>query len=346
MGSLILDVVNQDPFKQISMTEAVNKIEFVPNQLGALGIFTLAPIRSAMIALDVRSGKIRLVAITQRGEPVESRDKRRKAQFKYFATNRLALKDRINASDLAFLREFNTADQPKQLSTEIALRQNGGGNGLMADIDLTKEFQRLGAIRGKLYDTDGTLLQDYFVEMGVVEPSVLSINFTTLVDGQLRTYIINNVKRYMERNTKGAKFSKIIGLCGSDAYDKLHENAEFRVAHLAQIAAQELLNDHTEKPTKFAGVEWTEYKGTDDNTTLALGDDDIIFIPAGMNNTVYKEVVSPGEKFSHIGQLGKAFYAWMKWDQDDDPEWVDIYVACYPLMLNTRPEMTRLATAV
>ncbi|NQY62638.1 MAG: major capsid protein [Alteromonadaceae bacterium] len=345
MPSLILDVVNQDPFKQISMTDAINKIEFVPNQLGAMGIFTLAPIRTAMVTLDVRSSTIRLVPTTQRGEPIESRDKRRKAQFKYFSTDRIAIKDRINATDLAFLREFGTADQPKELSTEIALRQNGDGNGLMGDIDLTKEFQRLGAIRGKLYDTEGTLLYDYFSEMGVNEPSVLTIGFTTLLGGKLRTYIVNNVKRYMEKNSKGAKYSKIIALCGSDAYDKLHENGEFREAHLAQIAAQELLRDHTETPTHFAGVDWVEYKGTDDNVILALDDDQIIFIPAGMNNTVYKQVVSPGEKFSHIGQLGKEFYSWMKWDQDEDPEWVDIYVAAYLLMLNTRPEMTRIAKA-
>lgn len=342
---MLLNIVENDAFSRVEMTDAINLVEFVPNQLGAMGIFSPAPIRGKSLVFDVRSGTVRLVATTLRGEPIESRDKRRKAQLKSFHTGRLALKDRVTADDLAFLREFGTEDQPKELGTEIALRQDQDGNGLMGDIDLTKEFMRLGAIRGKLYDTDGsTLLYDYFAEMGVNEPSVLSMDMTILVGGKFRTNVVNNVKRYMQKNAKGAKYSKIIALCGSDAYDMIHENAEFREAHLAQVKANELLNDHTESPTNFAGVEWVEYTGTDDDTTVDLAADEVIFIPGGIGNTVFKEVQAPGEKFSDLGQLGKAFYSWLKWEDDDDPSWVDIHVAAYILMLNTRPEMVRRAT--
>jgi len=343
---MLLNIVENDAFSLVSMTDAINLVEFVPNQLGAMGVFTPAPIRSKSLVLDVRSGKVRLVSTTARGEPIESRDKRRKAQLKSFHTGRLALKDRVTADDLAFLREFGTEDQPKELGTEIALRQDQDGNGLMGDIDLTKEFMRLGAIRGKLYDTEGSLLYDYFAEMGVNEPSVLSMDMTTLISGKFRTNVVDNVKRYMKKNAKGARYSKIIALCGSDAYDMIHENAEFREAHLAQVKASELLNDHTESPTNFAGVEWVEYNGTDDDTTVDVAANEVIFIPGGMDNTVFKNVQAPGEKFSHLGQMGKEFYSWLKWEDDADPSWVDIHVASYLLMLNTRPEMVRRATIV
>lgn len=345
--SLILDVVNQDPFKQISMTDAINKIEHQPNHLGRLGVFTLSPIRSAMVALDVKSNNIRLVKTSKRGEPIESRDKRNKAKFKWFSTDRLALKDRINATDLAFLREFGTADRPKELAGELAERQGGeqGSGGLMGDIDATKEFQRLGALRGKLYDTDGALLYDYFAEMGISEPSVLNLDVTTLINGNFNEAIEDNVVRYMRKTKKGARYSKIIALCGPGAIDKLKKSPEYREAKLNTQKASELLEGYDGTTVKFAGVEWVEYEGTDDDTTVALGTDEVLFIPGGLNNTVFKQVASPGEKFSHIGQKGKDFYSWIKWDRsDDDPEWVDLYVACYLLMLNTRPEMVRRAT--
>lgn len=341
---MLLNIVENDAFSLVSMTEASNKIEFVPNQLGSMGIFSPAPIRAKTLVFDVRSGAVRLVKTSSRGEPIESRDKRRKAQLKSFHTGRLALKDRITADDLAFLREFGTEDQPKELASEIGLRLNSDGNGLMGDLDLTKEFMRLGAIRGKLYDTDGALLYDYFAEMNVSEPSVLTLNMSTLVGGKFRTTIVDGVKRYMKKNAKGARYSKIIALCGSDAYDKVHENQEFREAHLAQVKANELLGDHTEKPTNFAGVEWVEYQGTDDDTTVDLAADEVIFIPAGTGNTVFKHVQAPGEKFSHLGQMGKEYYSWMKWEDDVDPSWVDVHLASYLLMLNTRPEMVRRAT--
>jgi hypothetical protein len=344
--SLILDVVNQDPFKQISMTDAINKIEHQPNHLGRLGIFTLSPIRSAMVALDVKSNNIRLVKTSKRGEPIESRDKRNKAKFKWFSTDRLALKDRINATDLAFLREFGEADRPKELAGELAERQGGeqGSGGLMGDIDATKEFQRLGALRGKLYDTDGDLLYDYFAEMGVAEPSIIGLDVTTLIDGSLRQTIHDNVVRYMKKTKKGATYSKILAICGPGAIDKLQASPEYRETFKNQAEASDLRDGQAEV-VKFAGVEWVEYDGTDDDTTVALGDNEVIFIPCGLNNTVFKQVASPGEKFSHIGKKGKDFYSWIKWDRsDDDPEWVDLYVACYLLMLNTRPEMVRRAT--
>ena len=343
--SLILDVVNQDPFTQISMTDAVNKIETQPNHLGRLGVFTLSPIRSAMVALDVKANDIRLVPTSKRGEPIESRDKRNKAKFKYFQTDRIALKDRVNATDLAFLREVGTADRPRELAGEIAERQGGeqGSGGLMGDIDATKEFQRLGALRGKLYDTEGALLYDYFAEMGIAEPSVINLDVTTLVDGNLRQNIHDNVVRYMKKTKKGAKYTKILAICGPGAIDKLQASTEYRESFKNQAQASDLREGQADV-VKFAGVEWVEYEGTDDDTTVALGDNEVIFIPCGLNNTVFKHVASPGEKFSHLGQKGKEFYSWIKVDRsDDDPEWLDIYVACYLLMLNTRPEMVRRA---
>lgn len=345
--SLLVDVVNGDGFKLSEMTMAINKVETVPNQLGALDIYQPSPIRSDHMMLDVTEGKIRLVRTSQRGEPIESRDKARKAKMKSFFTGRLALKDRIRATDLAFLREIGTADQPRELASELAERQSGD-NGLMADIDTTKEFQRLGGLRGKLFDTEGTLLYDYFVEMGVSEPSVVNIDFVNLKEGALRNYIADNIVRPMEKAAKGARFSKVIALCHPSAYDKLNANPEYYQTFLNQQQASELRGDHRKQPVYFAGVEWVEYIGTDDDVTVALGDGEIIFIPAGKGNTVYKQVNSPGEKFSDLGKKGEEWYSWLVLDTDcpDDPSWVDLFVATYLLMLNTRPEMTRIGNAL
>lgn len=343
--SLILDIVNQDPFTQISMTEGINKIDNVPNHLGRLGIFTLSPIRSAVLAFDVKGATIRLVPTSKRGEPIDSTDKRNKAKFKYFSTDRLAVKDRIVAGDLQFLRDVGTADQPKQLAAEIAERQSGlnGVGGLMGDIDATREYQRLSALRGILIDTEGAELYNYFTEMGVDEPSTITLDVSTLINGKLRSTVHDQVVRYMKKNAKGARYSQIIALCGPGAIDKLQEAPEYRKAFEGQEEAKELRSGMG-KPVDFAGVLWVEYEGTDDDTTVALGDDEVLFIPAGADNTVFRQICSPGEKFAHIGQKGQEFYSWIKWDRsDDDPEWVDVYVACYLLMLNTRPEMVRKA---
>ncbi|MGK0269500.1 MAG: hypothetical protein ACI88H_000131 [Cocleimonas sp.] len=345
MSFSIVDLVKGDGFTMGDMGEAINKVEFVPNQLGSLNIYQNTPIRSSTLLLDVTEGSIRLVKTSKRGEPIESRDKAKKGKLKAFSTDRLALKDDIAAEALAFLRDYGTADQPRQLAKELAERQ-AGPNGLMADIDLTREFQRLGGLRGKLFDTDGTLLYDYFSEMGVSEPSVVNINFATLTEGDLRVYIVDNIKRPMKKSRKGAKFSQIIAICESSAYDKLSKNPEYRKVAELQEQSAELRNDHTDQPIDFAGVTWVEYEGTDDDTTVALAAGEIIFVPAGLNNTVFKQVLSPGEKFSDLGTEGQEWYSWLKLDDNDDPSNVELSVASYNLMLNTRPEMVRIGNAL
>ncbi len=344
---MLLNIFENDAFSLASMTDAINKVEYVPNRLGALGLFRPSPIRTKIAALDVRAGQINLVQTSQRGEAIESRDKRRKAQMKHFETSRLALHDRITADDLAFLRQFGTEDQIKSLATEIALRQGGNGNnGLIDDIDLTKEHMRLGALRGKVLDADGSLIYDYYAAMGVSEPSAININLTTLKEGNLRAYIASNIVRYMRRNRKGARFEGVTALCGAEAFDKLNKNPEYYDTFKSQQEASELRNSYMGESVSFAGCDWEEYQGTDDNSELALGDNEIVFVPNGETNTVFKQIMSPGEKFSHVGQLGQDMYSWLKPEADPDPSYVDVNVASYLLMLNTRPEMTRIGNAV
>lgn len=339
---MLLNIFQNDAFSLASMTGAINKVEFVPGRIGQMGLFKADPIRTKLAAIEVSNGRIELIKTSQRGEGFESRDKRRKGTLKYFETKRLAVKDRITADDLAFLREFGTEDQIKQLAAEIARRQNADQNGLMADIDLTMEHMRLGAINGKLLDADGALLYDYFAEMGVSEPSVVNIDFSALTDGSLREWVQNNVIRHMRHKAKGARFSQVHALCGAAAFDKLHKNKEFRETFLNTQAAAELRGSYDQVATPFGGALWEEYIGTDD-ATLEIGDNEIKFVPGG-NNSIFRHVMSPGEKFSHVGQLGQPWYSWLNWDnEDNDPAWLDIKVAAYPLMLNTRPEMVRKA---
>ena len=340
---MILNVLNNDAFTLASMTAAISKVATVPERLGQLGLFPAAPIRTELATVEVREGKIKLIQTSDRGEDIESRNKGQKGQMKFFQTKRLAVKDRIRATDLQFLRQFGTEDQVKQLQQEIALRQTGP-NGLMADLNLTFESMRLSAIDGILKDADGTVLYDYFTELGITKPSSVVVPLSTATEGALREFVQKNVTRHMRRKAKGARFTKIHALCGENAYDKLHKNPEFRETFLNQQAANELRQSYDGEVTDFAGVQWEEYIGTDDSTH-ELEPDEIKFVPGGIGNTVFQHVQSPGEKFSDVGQLGKEFYTWLKWDNDDDPSWVDIHLVAYPLFLNTRPEMVRIGTA-
>jgi hypothetical protein len=342
---MLLNIFQDDAFSLASMTNGLSKVEYVPNQIGALKLFRPMPIRTAVAAIEIRQGTMKLIQTTKRGQTSESRDKRQKGRMEYFETRKIAVDSRITADDLQFMRAFGTEDQIKQLQQEIVQRQTGPG-GLLDDVNLTFESMKLSALRGKLLDADGTLLYDYFAKMGVAEPSVVNFSFATLTEGKLREYITNNITLHMEKNAKGARYSQIHCLCGENVMNELHKNTEFTRTFLNQQAAAELRGDYLNQKTLFGGVIWERYRGTDDGTTVHVGPDNMIFFPGGQDNTVYSHIMSPGEKFSQVGQLGQEMYSWLEWDKNEDPAWVDPHVAAYPLMLNQRPEMSRLGTLI
>ena len=71
----ILDVFSNDAFNFVTLTDSINKIPFVPGRLGALGLFTEAPVPTTSIALEEQSGILTLVNPTPRGGPGETRPK-------------------------------------------------------------------------------------------------------------------------------------------------------------------------------------------------------------------------------------------------------------------------------
>jgi hypothetical protein len=67
MAGEILDIFNQDPFKAIALTDAVQRNPFAPNGLGAMNIFTPEPIRTTALAVEERTGKLVADPLSQRG---------------------------------------------------------------------------------------------------------------------------------------------------------------------------------------------------------------------------------------------------------------------------------------
>jgi hypothetical protein len=71
----ILDVFSSDAFSFVTLTDSINKLPFVPGRLGALGLFTEAPVPTTSIALEEQAGILTLVNPTPRGGPGEVRPK-------------------------------------------------------------------------------------------------------------------------------------------------------------------------------------------------------------------------------------------------------------------------------
>lgn len=335
----ILNIFQNDAFSMASMCDAIQKVPTVPRQLGNMKIFTPMPIRTVDFGIEIDEKSLKLIPFSQRGEPLSQKETNRRKMIT-FNTFRVAKGDKLLASQLAFVRQFGSEDQMIQaVAEEIASRQTGPG-GLMDDVDATKENMRLSALFGQLKDADGTVVEDYYAAFGVQQPADLMLALATTSDGNLRYNIEKNVVIPMRQKAKGARFTKVYAMCGTEAWLELCKNPEFYATYLAQLQGQELRDGTLDKTYSFAGCEWFPYFGTDDNETVALDEDEIVFFPGGVNNSVFREVLSPGETFDDIGQMGKDIYSRIILDDKRNTH-VDLEVMSYPTYVNTRPEMIR-----
>lgn len=338
---MLLDLFNADAFSLVSMSNAIDKSEYVPQGIIGSGIFSPEPIRTETFAIETRNGSVSVVPFSERGSKRTVRDKTNLRSMINITTPRLALTSTIRASEFQFLREFNTEDQIMAAQTEIARRQFGP-NGLVADIDLTLEKMAMGAVDGIILDHEDNELYNYFTILGETPAAGITLALSTLAEGDLRKEVVAKVARPMRAKAKGAQYQYIRAICGSAAFDSLNSNPDYYKTWIAQQAGAELRATYFEKPVMFAGVEWVEYQGTDDGG-FKVADNEIKFVPWGANN-IFSRVMSPAESFSQLGQLGQPLYSSVLVD-DKREEYVEVDVATYSLMVNRRPDMTTVCTA-
>ncbi|MEJ1365630.1 MAG: major capsid protein [Candidatus Sedimenticola sp. (ex Thyasira tokunagai)] len=333
-----MDIFNQDAFSLASMLQAVERVDTKPDRLGSLGIFTPNPIRTAIVSVEERAGTLALIKTSARGAPLDQR-KTEKRNMRNFETKRIAKGDRILASELQFVRQFGTEDQLAELQVELARRLDGP-SGLVAEVEMTMENMRLGAVQGILADADGSPIYNWFTEFGITQATEVDFDLdnSSPASGVLRKTVQDKVVRAMRRKAKGARYSGIRALCGSAFFDDLIAHPEVRETYLNQQGASELREGYDGISFTFGGVTWEEYVGTDDNSTVAIDTDKVKFFPEGTGNTVFEMALSPGEQFSHLGQLGQPYYPMVVPDMKRD-QYVDLEVYSYPLFLCKRPEM-------
>ena len=331
-----MDIFNNDAFKMASMSGAIERVETNPGTLGQLNLFNFNPLRTETVGLEERAGKLSLIKTSQRGAPIEQ-GTTTKSKLRYFATTRIAKEDHIKASELAFVRQFGTEEQVKSLQVELARRMTGE-DGLIADIEYTKEYFKLGAIQGKFLDSDGSVIYDYFSEFGISENTEIAFSLASATAGALRENIQKNIIRPMRRKAQGARYSGVKALCSDSFFDALLKNPEVRASYEGIPEQTWLRTNYDGQSFDFGGVEWIEYIGDDANAEVKITDDKCRFIPNSTGGSVFEAYYAPGESFADIGTSGKEMYSQVTPDKDHD-RFVDLEVVSYPLFICKRPDL-------
>lgn len=331
---LTMDVFKQDAFSSTSLTAVVDKVGYVPGYLGSLpGLFEPVPVRTEAVWIESRGTEAALIQTSPRGAPPDQKGGDR-AEARPFKTRRLALSSRIMASELAFIRNFGSETEVKQLQTEIARRQFL----LKRDHDLTFENLRLGCIQGIVTDADNSVIYNWATEFGQAIPAELDFDLDNAnpASGALRK-LCTQVVRSITRGLKGIGGAaiRVNAICGDDFWDLLIAHPEVRQTYLNYQAAAALRDPVAWETFVFGGISFSNYRGTDDNSKVAVPADKVKFFPAGAG--IFQWAMAPGERFADLGTVGQQFYSAIVTDKDRDA-WADVEVYSYPLPVCTMPQ--------
>lgn len=331
-----IDIFNDDAFSLTELTAALEDVEYLPQFLGSMGIFTARSVRTETVWIEKKETVLTLIQTSPRGAPLEQASQKRRTG-RNFASVRLAKSDHLTASELSGIREFGTESEFEQVQTETMTRMTN----LRNDLELTHEHMRLGAIQGIVTDADGSVLFNWYDEWGIAQPGEMTFNFADLVDGKFREKC-NKIIRSMQRASKGAwgPATYVAALCGDEFFDQLVKNAEVREIWLAQQQRADVLREEFARPwseVDFGGIRWINYRGTDDNSKVAIPPTKVKFFPVNAPGA-FLRVNSPGEFFDTINQPGQEFYALTIPDEKRNA-FVDIELYSYPLYVVTRPQM-------
>lgn len=334
----ILNVFRNDAFSSVQLTSGVERNPFNPTGIGDLKIFEPFPIRTTALAVEQRQGKLIVIPTSNRGEPPTQRVTE-KRQARYFPVPRIAHSDTVWASEIQDVREFGQESVMMQVQAEVA-RRLSGPTGLQASVEYTWERMRLGAIQGKVVDADDAIIYDWFEEFAITQPTEIGFDLLNPapVDGALRT-LCNQVVRGMARASQGAftATTTVMGLCGDEFWDALVNHPDVTKTYYNWAAATELRQGTAFEAMRFGGIDWFNYRGSDDTTSVAVPTDKVKFFPKNAPG-VFQVAYAPGESVQWVNTLGKPIYIIPIPDRERQMYWkMEAY--SYPLFICNRPEV-------
>lgn len=231
-----MDIFNNSAFSMASLTGVANKLDYQPQLLGELNIFEPMPVRTRTVFVDRRDGALTLIPSSPTGAPPSelAGDDRDAVPLK---TTRLAKAFTLYAEEIQGIRAFGSETEMEQVQGEFLRRMAR----IRADMELTHEYHRLGALQGKLLDADGTsVIYDYFDRFGVTEAAAVSFALSTGTT-DIRAKCAEII-RGMARSARGAftPNTKVHALVGDEFYDKLINHEQVIATYQGWAAASDL----------------------------------------------------------------------------------------------------------
>ncbi len=330
----MLDIFGNDAFSVLRLTAAINEIDHVPGRAGQLAFVGVgAGVPVTTITVESKAEILSLIPTSARGGP-GAQNNQAKGKLRPINIPHIKKEEMIGADQVQDVRAFGTDDQLAGVEQVVANAMLQ----LTRDHDLTLEHHRLGALRGKIFDADGTtLLTDLFTIFGVTQEAEFDFDLGTAgtdVRGKCAEVI-----RLMKRNAKLAipANANVHALCSDSFFDALISHANVKGVYDGWFAAERRLGESfVHGIFEFGGIFFENYQGTDDNSTVAIAADKCSLFWSNIPG-MYAEWYAPATFMETVNTIGLPRYAKLSPDPRFN-EFVELHTQQNPLPICLRPK--------
>ncbi|MDT8895476.1 major capsid protein [Halomonas sp. I1] len=320
-----MGIFDSDIFTLASLTAAINEVQYVPSQIGQAGLFEAEGISTTSLVIEKDGDTLGLVENKPRGAPgtVVGADKRTGVSFH---TAHLPTTATINADEVQNVRTFGSEDQEEAVQAVVNRRLAK----MARRIDMTHEHHKLGAIMGKVLDSDGaTVIYDLFQTFGMTQQTVAMALDTAGTEVKGKSL---DIHEKVEEALGGLSYTGITVRCGKSFWRKLITHSKVKEAYERYQAGAQLREDPREG-FMFGGIFWERYRG---GGPIKIADTEAYASPEGVMD-LFISRFAPGDYMDTVNTLGLPFYA--SSEPLDHNKGVSLEAQSNPAHLCTRPKV-------
>lgn len=304
-----LNIFENDAFSVVNLTDAINKIPFVPGRAGQLIDWGERGVSTTTVMIEERGGVLTLINPSNRGGPGNTLEKR-KSTARSLSVPHYEVNDFINADEVQNIRAFGTEGELRSVQQLVNERLEDHA---LAH-DPTLEFQRVGALKGIILNADGSTLYNLFDEFGVSQEAEVDFDLDNAnpANGALRKKCAT-VQRLVADNLGGVGYTGIHAVCGDSFFDDLLAHKEVTESYKGTPMAQVLREGYVYPSGlkvygafEFGGIVWENYRGKVGNTAFVDTDKCHIF-PMGVPG-LFRTVFAPADYVETVNTLGLPRY--------------------------------------
>src|SRR6185369_503823 len=184
-AGITLDVFKADGFSLIGMTDAINKIPFIPGRAGKALSWDEQGVETTSIMLEEQNGVLTLINPSPRGGPGDVIAKQKRTA-RVLVIPHYQRDDKIMADEVQGVRAFGTENVLLTVQSKVTARMT---EHVQSGFDPTLEYQRMGALKGIILNGDGSALYNLFTEFNVAQPTEVAFDLTAAspASGAVRT---------------------------------------------------------------------------------------------------------------------------------------------------------------